>query len=76
MMSAIQLYASIMIAFGYMPQTLIMEFSTPPLGVAMISDATSRLTNVMKATDLAAPQFSMSDCVRRVCFMRAGGKHM
>ena len=68
-MSTIQLYASVRIALGYMPNTLIIALSTPPFGVAMISDRTARLTNEINAIDLAGPQFSMSDCVRRVCFM-------
>ena len=69
-MSVIHDHPLTRIALGYMPYTLIIALSTPPLGVAMISERTARLTNVMKAIDLAGPQFSMSDWVSRVCFMK------
>lgn len=68
-MSVIHDHVLIRIALGYMPNTLMIALSTPPLGVAMISESTARLTNEMKAIDLAGPQFSMSDWVSRVCFM-------
>ena len=54
---------------GYSQNTLYVALSTPPRGMARISANTARCVNDRNDIDCAMPQFSISDCVKRVCRM-------